>query len=102
MTLVRILVWWAPGWRLHGGDFRSRGSNGSGRGTMADSFVVIMAAYSSTGPAQQDFDALVRLVKDRTVASEGVILVQHDADGQVHVTQTGDHLGRKGLGWGGG
>ncbi len=69
---------------------------------MADSFVVIMAAYSSTGPAQQDFDALVRLVKDRTVASEGVILVQHDADGQVHVTQTGDHLGRKGLGWGGG
>jgi arylsulfatase len=61
-----------------------------------------MAAYPSAGQAGQDFDALVRLVKDKTIASEGVILVEHDADGQVRVTQTGDHLGRKGLGWGGG
>ncbi len=69
---------------------------------MADTFDVIMAAYPSTGPAEQDFDALVGLVKDKAVASEGVILVEHDADGQVRVTHTGDHLGRKGLGWGGG
>jgi arylsulfatase A-like enzyme/uncharacterized membrane protein len=69
---------------------------------MGDSYDVIMAAYPSTGSAQQDFDALVKLVKDKTVASEGVILVCRDADGQVKVTHTGDHLGRKGLGWGGG
>jgi arylsulfatase len=69
---------------------------------VADSFDVIMAAYSSAGPAQHDFDALVQLVKDKRVASEGVILVERDADGQVKVSQTGDHLGRKGLGWGGG
>jgi len=69
---------------------------------MGDSFDVIMAAYPSTGPAQQDFDALVQLVKNKTVTSEGVILVSRDAGGQVHVTHTGDHLGRKGLGWGGG
>ena len=69
---------------------------------MAGTFDVIMAAYPSTGPAEQDFDALVGLVKDKAVASEGVILVEHDADGQVRVTHTGDHLGRKGLGWGGG
>ena len=69
---------------------------------MADSFDVIMAAYQSTGAAQKDFDALVRLVKDRAVRSEGVILVEHDAGGQVRVTHTGDHLGRRGLGWGGG
>src|SRR5271165_5393537 len=69
---------------------------------MADAFDVIMAAYPSTGPAEQDFDALVQLVKEKRVASEGVILVEHDADGQVRVTHTGDHLGRKGLGWGGG
>ncbi len=31
-----------------------------------------------------------------------MILVEHDADGQAHVSQTGDHLGRKGLGCGGG
>ena len=69
---------------------------------MGETFDVIMAAYPSAGQAGQDFDALVRLVKDKTIASEGVILVEHDADGQVRVTQTGDHLGRKGLGWGGG
>jgi uncharacterized membrane protein len=69
---------------------------------MGDSFVVITAAYQSAGPAQKDFDALVGLVKGKQVTTEGVILVEHDADGQVKVSQTGDHLGRKGLGWGGG
>ena len=69
---------------------------------MSGTFDVIMAAYPSAGPAQQDFDALVKLIRDKAVVSEGVILVQHDADGQVKVTQTGDHLGREGLGWGGG
>ncbi|HXX89021.1 MAG TPA: sulfatase-like hydrolase/transferase [Acidimicrobiales bacterium] len=69
---------------------------------MSDHFDVILAPYASAAAAQQDFDALVALVKDKTVRSEGVILVDHDAAGQVRVTQTGDHLGRKGLGWGGG
>ena len=54
------------------------------------------------GQAQKDFDALVGLVQGKQVRTEGVILVEHDADGQVKVSQTGDHLGRKGLGWGGG
>ena len=49
---------------------------------MADSFDVIMAAYQSTGAAQKDFDALVRLVKDKTVKTEGVILVEQGADGR--------------------
>jgi len=69
---------------------------------MSDTFDVIMAAYQATGTAERDFDALVRLVKAKTVRSEGVILVEHDAGGQVRVTHTGDHPGRKGLGWGGG
>ena len=69
---------------------------------MTDTFDVIMAAYPSTRLAQNDFEALVQLVKDKTVKTEGVILVERDAAGQVKVSQTGDHLGRKGLGWGGG
>jgi len=69
---------------------------------MSDTFDVIMAAYTAADTAQRDFEALVQLVKDKTVRSEGVILVEHDSGGQVRVTQTGDHLGRKGLGWGGG
>ncbi len=31
-----------------------------------------------------------------------MILAEHDAGSRVRVTQTGDHLGRRGLGWGGG
>jgi hypothetical protein len=56
---------------------------------MSDSFDVVMAAYQETGTAERDFDALVRRVKDRAVRTEGVILVEHDAGGQVRVTQTG-------------
>jgi arylsulfatase A-like enzyme/uncharacterized membrane protein len=69
---------------------------------MSGTFDLIMAVYPSVEPAQRDFDTLVRLVKDKTVRCEGVILVEQDDSGQVHVHQTGDHLGRKGLGWGGG
>ena len=69
---------------------------------MSDTFDVIMAAYPSDQAAGRDFDALVQRVRDKTVTSEGVILVSRDSAGQVQVTQTGDHLGRKGLGWGGG
>jgi hypothetical protein len=47
--------------------------------------------------AQQDFDALVKLVTDKQLTVEGVALVTNDADGNVSVTETGDHLGRKGL-----
>jgi arylsulfatase len=61
-----------------------------------------MAGYPSIEPAQKDFDRLVQLVKGKKVKSEGVILVEKDKGGQVTVTQTGDHLGRRGLGWGGG
>ena len=69
---------------------------------MADTFDVIMAVYPSSGQAQEDFDGLVQRVKSKAIRSEGVILVEHDADGKVTVSQTGDHLGRKGMGWGGG
>ena len=69
---------------------------------MGDTYDVIMAAYPAVEAAQKDFDALVALVESKKVRTEGVILVERAADGEVHVSQTGDHLGRKGLGWGGG
>jgi hypothetical protein len=37
-----------------------------------------------------------------SVRTEGVILVERDADGEVTVTRAGDHRGRKGADWGGG
>ncbi len=69
---------------------------------MSDTFDVIMAAYQGIGPAERDFGTLVGLVTDKAIRAEGVILVERDVDGQMRLSQTGDHLGRRGLGWGGG
>jgi uncharacterized membrane protein len=65
-------------------------------------FDVVIAAYLIPDLAQQDFDALVKLVADEQLEVEGVVLVTVDADGTAAVKETGDHLGRKGLEVGGG
>ena len=63
---------------------------------------VLVAGYQDIDTATHDFDALAELVKGSQVEIEGMILVAHATDGSVSVRQTGDHLGRKGAGWGGG
>src|SRR4249919_2844235 len=63
---------------------------------------VLIAAYLLEDLAQKDFDAVCKLAEDKAITVEGVVLVRKDADGEVHVTETGDHLGRKGLKVGGG
>src|ERR1700750_737066 len=63
---------------------------------------VLIAAYLFEDLAKQDFDAVLKLAEQKTITVEGVVLVQKDAGGQVHVAETGDHLGRKGLKAGGG
>jgi uncharacterized membrane protein len=65
-------------------------------------FDVVIAAYLIPDLAKQDFDGLVKLVEDKELTVEGVVLVTEDADGKVTVDETGDHLGRKGLEIGGG
>src|SRR5947199_9104958 len=63
---------------------------------------VLVAGYQSIDEATKDFEALLACVKAKEVAIEGAILVTHAEDGTVGVQQTGDNLGRKGMGWGGG
>ena len=63
---------------------------------------VVLAPYTDPDRARRDFDTLVQRVKEKAVRTEGVILVERSEDGAVRVTRTGDHLGRTGLGWGGG
>jgi uncharacterized membrane protein len=63
---------------------------------------VMIAAYPAEDLAKQDFDAVVKLAEDKTISVEGIVLVQKDAEGEVQVMETGDHLGRKGLKVGGG
>jgi uncharacterized membrane protein len=65
-------------------------------------FDVVIAAYLIPDLAQQDFDGIVKLVGNKQLTVEGVALVTNDAEGAVSVTETGDHLGRKGLEIGGG
>jgi len=59
-------------------------------------FDVVIAAYLIPDLAQQDFNALVKLVEDKQLEVEGVALVTVDTDGNASVQETGDHLGRKG------
>ena len=63
---------------------------------------VLVAGYQSIETAQKDFDGLIELVKAKKVKIDGAILVSHDTEGNVTVADTGNHLGRKGAGWGGG
>ena len=63
---------------------------------------VLVAGYQDIDTARTDFDTLVELVKTKKVKVDGVILVAQDNDGNVTVADTGDHVGRKGAGWGGG
>ncbi len=69
---------------------------------MSETQMLIVAAYPSVENAQRDFDGLAALVGRTKVQSSGVILVGKDPDGRVIVVDTGDHLGRRGAGWGGG
>jgi uncharacterized membrane protein len=63
---------------------------------------VMIAAYLFEDLAKKDFDEVVRLAEDKMITIEGVVLVQKDTDGEIHVSETGDHLGRKGMKIGGG
>src|SRR3954468_15334141 len=63
---------------------------------------VLIAAYLFEDLAEKDFDPVLKLAEDETITVEGVVLVQKDPDGEAHVNQPGDHLGRKGAKLGGG
>jgi arylsulfatase len=67
-----------------------------------DKLDVLIAVYLIPDLAQTDFDAVVKLIGDDVVKSDGVVLVDKDAEGEVHVKETGDHAGRKGVKVGGG
>ena len=63
---------------------------------------VLVAGYQDVDVASSEFESLLALVKEKKIVIDGVILVTHAKDGTVAVRQTGDNLGRKGMGWGGG
>jgi arylsulfatase len=58
---------------------------------------VLIAVYLIPDLARKDFDAYTKLAGDGEIVTDGVALVVKDAEGEVHVQETGDHLGRKGV-----
>ena len=88
----------------HGHQIHRRVARNEGKAVMAETppTDVLVAGYQDIDEATKDFEALVALVKAKQVSIDGVILVTHAQDGSVSVRQTGDNLGRKGAGWGGG
>jgi arylsulfatase A-like enzyme/uncharacterized membrane protein len=69
---------------------------------MADNKILVVAAYQDPAQAQREFDALAERVGAGELASEGMILVGKSRDGETVIKDTGNRLGRKGAGWGGG
>ena len=63
---------------------------------------VLIAVYLFEDLAEKDFDAVLKLAEAKAITVEGVVLVQKDADGEIQVRETGDHLGKKGAKLGGG
>ena len=64
--------------------------------THNDKLDVLIAVYLIPDLAQQDFDTYAKLADDGGIVTDGVALVVKDPEGEVHVQETGDHLGRKG------
>ena len=56
---------------------------------------VLIAVYLIPDLAQQDFDRLVKLIQDQTVAGNSVVLVSKDADGEITISEAGDDTGKR-------
>ncbi len=67
-----------------------------------DDALVLVGGYPDLDSARLDFDTLTEGVKAKDIAPGGAVLVAKDAEGKATVIDTGNHLGRKGAGWGAG
>jgi uncharacterized membrane protein len=70
--------------------------------TSNDQLDVLIAVYLIPELAQQDYEKFVELASQGAISTDGVVLVTKDADGEVAVKETGDHMGRRGVKAGGG
>ena len=69
---------------------------------MSDTRMLIVAGYDDVEVAEQEFRALADRVRAKDLHSDGMILVGKNVDGSPRLMDTGNHLGRRGAGWGGG
>lgn len=69
---------------------------------MSETRMLIVAGYQDVDLAETEFRALAAQVAAKELSSDGMVLVGKNADGSLRVADTGNHLGRRGAGWGGG
>lgn len=69
---------------------------------MSDTQILLVAGYQDVDLAEREFRALADRVAGKELHSAGMILVGKNADGSSRLVDTGNHLGRRGAGWGGG
>ena len=50
-----------------------------------------IAGYNDPASAKADFDALKKAQRDGIVVIDGAVLISRDADGKMHVKESGDH-----------
>ena len=60
-----------------------------------NSLDVLIAVYLIPDLAQRDFDGLVKLIEDKSVTVNGVVLVNKDAEGEIQLSDAGDPRGRR-------
>jgi arylsulfatase len=69
---------------------------------MSDTQMLIVAGYADVDVAEGEFKALAAKVAAKELSSQGMILVGKGPDGEPRLMDTGNHMGRRGAGWGGG
>jgi len=69
---------------------------------MTNTQMLLVAAYPDVEVAEAEFRTLADKIRAGELSSQGMILVGRDADGTPRLMDTGNHLGRRGAGWGGG
>lgn len=52
-----------------------------------------IAAYSDESAAQEDWDGLKQLAKDKIITIDGLVLVSRDTDGKIHVKDNAHEAG---------
>jgi uncharacterized membrane protein len=63
-------------------------------------YTLIVADFADTAAAQQAYEALKSVEDGRSVAIEGVVVVERGADGKLEVKRATDHSTKSGLKWG--
>jgi len=61
----------------------------------SDQLDLLLGVYADPALAAKDFGAFVRLVENRTISTDGIMLVSKSPDGEVIVQETHDHVVRK-------